>query len=106
MNLESLSSDRLVARLDELVSDEHSIVVESILHLAELERRGLDVGLPHPTLFDYCVKRLRLTKGSAYRRTTCARLITQFPAALDFLRDRRLCMTTLSLLKDVLTETN
>jgi hypothetical protein len=106
MNVESLSSDGLVARLDELVSNEHSIVVDSIVHLAELERRGLHVAMGHPSTFDYCVKRLRLTKGCAYRRTTCARLITRFPAALDHLRARELCMTTLALLRDVLTDEN
>jgi hypothetical protein len=106
MNLESLSGDRLVARLDELMSSEHSIVVDSIVHLAELERRGLHVAMGHPSTFDYCVKRLRLTKGCAYRRTTCARLVTRFPAALDRLRARDLCMTTLALLRDVLTDEN
>jgi hypothetical protein len=106
MDLTTLSSGRLVARLGELVSDERSIAIDFILHLAELERRRLHLELGAPSLFAYCTDRLRLTKGAAYRRTTCARLVTRFPAALDHLRDGRLCPTTLALLKDVLTDEN
>ena len=45
-----------------------------------------------------------MTKASAFRRTTAARLLARFPLVADYLADGRLNLTTLVELRDVLDE--
>ena len=52
------------------------------------------------------MKELHLCKGSTYKRTHAAALIRRFPNAAEILRERKLCMTTLVVLEDVLTDEN
>lgn len=106
ITLSMMSAEELASRLDALVSDERQWQVEFLRHLAELDRRQLHVTLGYPSLFAYCTQALRLTNASAFRRTTAARLMTRFPVIAAFLQSRRLCLTTLCLLKDVLDEAN
>jgi hypothetical protein len=47
-----------------------------------------------------------MSNGTAYRRTTSARLIARFPAVLEYLRDGRLSLASLCELRDVLNEEN
>ena len=100
-SLAELSSDALTARIAELLGAERICVVELLRHLAELDRRQTHLELGYPSLFAYCTDALRLSKASAWRRTTAARLLTRFPAAADYLADGRLCLSTFVLLREV-----
>jgi hypothetical protein len=102
----ALSDDALHNRLGTLLADERNVVADFLIHLEELDRRRLYERLGFASLFDYCVGRLRLLKGAAYRRITAARLVRRFPGIEDYLRDGRLCLTTVALLKDVLEAEN
>src|SRR5690242_7786636 len=99
-----LTSEALAARIDALIATERLSTLELLAHLAELDRRKLYVTLGFGSFFAYCTGHLRLTNGAAFRRTTAARLLTRFPAVAPYLADGRLGLTTLCLLKDVLTE--
>src|SRR5919198_2583438 len=105
-SLANLSSAALTARLTELVGDERRCIVDFLWHLAEMDRRSTHLDLEYPSLFAYCTEALRLPKASAWRRTTAARLLVQFPLAAGYLADGRLCLTTFVLLKDLLTPEN
>jgi hypothetical protein len=105
-DLSRIPSDDLRTRLGALLSEERRVVVDFILHLVELERRRLYAELGYATLFDYCTRELGLLKGAAYRRVTGARLLKRFPQIEQYLRDGRLCLTRLTLLKDVLNPKN
>jgi HNH endonuclease len=105
-SLEKLPSSVLAARLDELMTRERHCLAEALLHLAAFDRRRGYLELGYESLFTYCTERLKMSKGTAYRRTTSARLIARFPAILDYLRDGRLCTTALCDLREVLSEEN
>jgi hypothetical protein len=49
---------------------------------------------------------VELTRGATYRRVTAARLVTRYAIIADYLRDGRLCLTTLALLDRVLDDAN
>jgi 5-methylcytosine-specific restriction endonuclease McrA len=106
MNFAHLSSHALTAKLGELLADERQTIVAFVLHLAELERRQLHLELGYPNLYGFCIDRLKLTRGATYRRVTAARLVARYPEIAEYLRDGRLCLTTLALLDDVLDDSN
>jgi hypothetical protein len=105
-SLEKLPSSILAARLDELMTRERHCLAEALLHLAAFDQRRGYLELGYESLFTYCIERLKMSKGTAFRRTTSARLIARFPAILDYLRDGRLCATALCDLREVLNEEN
>src|SRR5262245_23682848 len=104
MNFTHLSSHALTARLGELLANERRTIVDFILHLAELERRQLHLEMGYSSLFTFCTEHLKLTKGSAFRRTLAVRLVGRYPVIVEMLRDGRLSPATLSELRDVLTD--
>lgn len=57
-------------------------------------------------MFDYCLRKLRLSEGEAFRRINAARLSRRFPVILEMLEDGRIHLTALALLRDHLTADN
>lgn len=106
MTLTTLSSHALVAALGDLVATERRTIVAFVLHLAELERRQLHLEMGYPSIYAFCADHLKLTEASAYRRMVASRLVTRYPIIADYLRDGRLSLTTLEMLKKVLTDEN
>ncbi len=80
--LADLPDHALTTRLLEIRTHERSLLVELLGLLAELDRRRTVIALGFSSPFSFCTDRLGLTKASAFRRTTAARL-------LSFSRDRR-----------------
>src|SRR5688500_16374484 len=104
--LSRLPDADLRSRLGALLSEERKVLTDFLVHLNELDRRQLYAELGYASLFDYCTCELKLLKGAAYRRITAARLLGRFPQLEGHLREGRLCLTTVTLLKDVITEAN
>src|ERR1700754_4929392 len=104
VTLSDVADDVLVRRVLEIRKEERSLLVELLRYLAELDRRKAVLAMGFPSLFSFCTEALGLTKASAFRRTTAARLVARFPLAADYLADGRLNLTTLVELRDVLEE--
>src|SRR5688572_28961674 len=102
--LSELSDADLVGRLVQIGRQERGLLVEFLRDLAELDRRKTALGLGFPSLFSFCTEHLGLTKASAFRRTTAARLLARFPLVAEYLADGRLNLTTMVELRDVLDE--
>ena len=77
--LEGLSTAELSRETEDLLSRERRITAALIAHLAEISRRKGHLELGYRTLFDYCVIRLRLGKGSVWNRTQVANVSRRFP---------------------------
>src|SRR5215475_1239711 len=92
--------------LDKLLGSERRVQVDFLIALAEFDRQELFLPLGYSTIWEFCMKGLHLCKGSTYKRTHAAALIRRFPRAAEVLRERKLCMTTLVELEEVLTEEN
>ncbi|HEU4386063.1 MAG TPA: HNH endonuclease signature motif containing protein [Anaeromyxobacteraceae bacterium] len=102
----SLDSRTLARRLGELASDERQVQVEFLLHLDEFDRRRAYLELGYGSLWTYCQEVLHLREGPAGRRIAAMKVLRRFPRLAGALRDGRLCLTTLALLGQVLTEEN
>ena len=92
----------LVARLTVLAREEREARADFIVCLAAFDQRRLYLQAGYPSLFAWLTDHLRLAKASAYRRVTAARLYARMPAVASYLREGRLSLTKLCLLKDVL----
>ncbi len=104
--LSSLDSRTLARRLGELAGHERKVQVEFLLHLEEFDRRRAWLELGHGSLWAFCLEVLHLREGSAGRRIGAMKVLRRFPRLADALRDGKLCLTTLALLGQVLTEEN
>ncbi|ABS25722.1 HNH endonuclease [Anaeromyxobacter sp. Fw109-5] len=99
-------STLLAQRLRELAGEERDVQVEFLLHLEEFDRRRAYVDAGYPSLWAYCLEVLHLREGAAGRRIQAMRVLRRFPSLEGALRDGRLCISTVQLLGQVLTEEN
>ncbi len=104
--LEKLSTEKLDRSVDKLVRAEKRSVGLVIAHVAEMSRRKGYLELGYKNLFDYCVRRLRLSEGSVALRIQVANVSRRFPQLLVALAENRLSLTVAGLLAPVLTESN
>ncbi len=102
----SLDSTVLALRLRELAGEERNVQVDFLLHLDEFDRRRAFVEAGHPSLWTYCLEVLHLREGAAGRRIQAMRVLRRFPRLEEALRDGRICLSTIALLGQVLTEEN
>lgn len=106
MKLNHLSDDALVASLREHCLHVRRLDARIVAHLVEVEERRLHLKAACSSLFVFCVQRLDMSEGAAFRRITAARLARRFPRLLDELDKGVLHLSTLVLLRDHLTEEN
>ena len=102
----SLDSNVLALRLRELAGEEREVQVDFLLHLEEFDRRRAFVDAGYPSLWAYCLEVLHLREGAAGRRIQAMKVLRRFPKLEEALRDGRLCLSTIALLGQVLTEEN
>ena len=88
------------------LTNERAHTIETILLIAEIDRRQTFVELGFSSTWDY----LRRVRGQSdtmiHYRLGCARAVNRFPQVVGPLRDGRLCMTTLAELMKAMTEEN
>src|SRR5947208_16527706 len=104
--MESTSARDIDRRLADRVGSERNLVVQFVVELAGFARRELYRELGYTSLFYYCVRQLRLSKSSAFRRSEVARLIARFPVIGEQLAGGRLSIRVLVELSEVLTDEN
>jgi DNA-binding MarR family transcriptional regulator len=80
-NIQSLEKSDLVKRTQDLVSLERKTTLELVEHLREIERRLLFLEYGYSSLFEFAVKHLGLSEGSAHRRISAMRLMRDVPEA-------------------------
>lgn len=104
--LDNLPSSVLATRLDELISRERQCLADFLLHLAAFDRRRGYLELGFGSLFAFCTDSLKMAGTTAYRRTTSARLIAEYPAIVEYVRDGRISTKSLCDLRNVLNKEN
>jgi 5-methylcytosine-specific restriction endonuclease McrA len=106
MNFKDLSDDELLSGVHALVGDGRRLLARLIAYLGEVEERRLDLAAACSSLFDFCVRRLGMSDGEAFRRMTAARLSRRFPGILSKIEQGEVHLSALVLLRDYLTEEN
>ncbi|MCB9580113.1 MAG: hypothetical protein H6717_24005 [Polyangiaceae bacterium] len=77
-----------------------------VAHLAEIDRRELVYDEGYSSMYDFCVRGLGMSEGTAYRSIAGARAALSFPVVLSLLADGNLHLSGLSLLAPRLTREN
>ncbi len=81
-------------------------LVDGILELAEVDRLRRWEDLGYATFWSYCECELRLSSTQVFYRTSVVSILQKAPIAAEYLRDGRLCLTTLHELVDVVRPEN
>jgi hypothetical protein len=77
-----------------------------ILLLIEVDRGRVYLEAAFPSLFEFCVRKLRMSEGEAFRRINAARLVARFPALLGYIERRDIHLSALVQLRDYFTAEN
>jgi 5-methylcytosine-specific restriction endonuclease McrA len=105
-SLAQLSDDELLASTRRLVGKSNQLLAALLVHLAEVEVRGVHRARSCASLYTYCIYELRFSEDAAARRSAAARFVKQFPALLDLVADGELHLTGLLMIAPHLTPEN
>ena len=100
-----LGDQELIESLQRLLAQERGVHARLLVHLAEVDARGLYRERAYSSMFDYCVQALHMSEAEAYLRIRAARLSREFPRVLAMLQAGELHLSALKLLAPVLTRT-
>ena len=106
MLIAAIQTEDRSKRLKDLLAQEVQDNVAFLVELAEFDRAKAYESAGYASCWDYCRRELGLLECAVASRIAAARLIQCYPECVEYLRDRRLCMTGLVLLKKVITPDN
>jgi hypothetical protein len=105
-SLAHLDDQELLRNTRRLVGKSNQLFAALLLHLAEVEARGLHRKRLCASLYTYCIYELRFSEDAAARRSSAARLVRQFPPLFEAIANGELHLTGLLMLGPHLTPEN
>ena len=102
-SLSHLADHVLLRELAVLVTQDRVTTAALLAHLAEVDDRKLYLPAAHASMYSYCVRVLRMSEDTAFKRIRVARTARQFPAILAAIADGRLNLSAVVLLAPHLT---
>jgi len=105
-DLRSTSDSALLESMRDLAARGAGLEADLLVHLGEVEVRGLALELGFRSLFAYCVEVLHFSESIAFHRITAARASRRFPQILERIRSGELHLSGLRLLQPHLTDEN
>ena len=106
MRLDGMADEVLVREVAAVVARGNRLTARLLVYLAEVERRDLHLKEGCSSLFSYCVERLGMAEGAAYKRVWAARVGRRFPLVLEMIARGEIHLTGVHLLARHLTEEN
>ena len=106
VSIVDLSDRELLERTARVASDERRTTAELLALIGELDARRLYLAEGYSSLFSYCTQALHLAEHAAYHRIEAARAARRFPVILKLVADGSITLTTIALLRQVLTSEN
>lgn len=106
LNLNQMKDNELLEKFSIIVKNERETVALLILHLSEIDKRGLYAKEGFSSLFSYCIEKFHFSEEAAYRRIQAARLSQKFPEILELLEAGKMNLTTINLISPHLTVDN
>jgi len=101
-----MSDNDLVTAATRLAAEGRETTADLIALLAALDARKVYAAEGYSSIFAFCLARLRLSEEEAYYRIAAARAASRFPMVLEWLREGRLTLTSVALLRKHLTAEN
>ena len=99
MSLTELTDEELMARLDALCARNTKLMVQLLLHLGEVDARGLFRDDGHTSMFVYCKDRLRMCESAIWRRLHAARLCRRAPRLVELLEAGKVHLSGLAMIE-------
>jgi 5-methylcytosine-specific restriction endonuclease McrA len=93
--LAQLSDDELLANTRRIVGRSNQLLALLLLHLAEVEARGIHRKRRCASIYTYCIYELRFSEDAAARRSAATRLVREFPPLFDAIAQGELHLTGL-----------
>jgi hypothetical protein len=97
-DLSRITDHVLVAGLRRLACADRILNSELLVHLGEVDARGLYREHAYPSMFAYCVEELCMSEAQAYLRLHAARLSRQFPRILQLVAEGALNLSGIKML--------
>src|SRR5262249_45685773 len=97
-SLAHLSDQTLLQGLSQLVTQDRTTTASMLAHIAEVDARKLYLSAGYPSMFAYCVEKLRLSEDSASKRIRVARHARDYPQIFAMIADGRLHLSGVALL--------
>lgn len=97
MNLRHLSNSDLHQQTKHKADNERLATIELLWHLREVERRMLYAQMGYKDLNEYCVKELKLSGSSAWRRINAMKLLKEIPEVESKIRSGDLNLTQVTM---------
>lgn len=104
MNLKFLNKTELDQRIKTLAQRERDLLHEVLLTIKEIDVRKAYLELGFGSLFDYLVKGVGYSEGSAQRRIDAARLIREIPGVAEKIQSGELKLNQISLVQKAVRE--
>ena len=105
-SLSHLSDASLLRDLDALLARERTATAAVLAHIVEVDARRLYLPAGYPSMYEYCVERLRLSEDVACNRIRAGRAARRFPAIFEALAQGRLHLSAVVLLAPHLSPEN
>ena len=105
-SLKSESDSTLFTNIKSLRGTEAATTAEIILHLFEIDSRGIYRNAGYTSLFSYCVEALGYSGASAARRIEAARSLKDNPEIYELIKQGKLTLCALSTVAKVLNPEN
>jgi hypothetical protein len=101
-----LGDVELIAELRGLVRADQALTARLLVHLGEVDSRGLFREHAFGSMFSYAVEELHMSESEAYLRIHAARVGREFPLVLEMFANGKLHLTAIKLLGSHLTQSN
>ena len=105
-SLSRLSDDELLCGLSDVLKQSRRVESELVAHIAEVDARKLFAREASPSMFQYCLDAMHLSKAESFVRIAVARASRKHPLLLTMLEDGRLHMSGIAVLAPHLTDEN
>src|SRR5436190_17523108 len=105
-SLGHLSDGALLRDLRTHYLRERAETAEVLVRLAEVEARHLHLAAGYPSMHAWCIGELNMSRQTAFKRLTAARVARRFPAIFEAVAERRLHLSGVILLSPHLTDEN
>ena len=104
MNLTALSNLELIKEIQKLTGTEREVTLKILYHLIEIEDRKLAIQLGYSCLYAYCVRELKYSEPSAYRRVAASESLKLNPELGELFLAGKVTLCTMAAARVALRE--
>jgi hypothetical protein len=92
--------------LHDLLAQQRENTAQTLVYMAEVERRGLHESSGYSSMVEYCVEQLAMDEEDAAERVEVARAARSFPVLFEAIADGRLHLAGVRMIAPYLTAAN